>query len=109
MKFQIGQEIIINEDFNITSVISNDVAQIKTGDKGFVDSNGFVHYTTGKARGKIQKLGDTELKGYDTENIAKIIFRRLKNEFGLDEFLDGYDIEEKDFINEIEDVLSDIF
>lgn len=107
-KYKIGEGIGFSQDFEIESAFNDNKLQVKAGDTGFIDSNSNVHYTTGQARGKIQHLDDTEIKGYDHENISKMIFKRIKNQFGLGEFLEGYEISEKDFIGEIEDVLSDI-
>jgi len=108
MNCKIGQQITIADDFVIESVFGGDKLQVKQDDKGFVDSRGMIHYISGQARGKIQKFEDIEAKGYDHENIAKMVFRRIKNEFGLSEYLEDYEISEKDFVNEIEDVLSNI-
>jgi len=108
MSKRIGQEITSTHDFEIELSLSGKTLLVKEGDKGFVDSNGNIHYTTGEARGKIQHLNDTEIKGYDHENIAKMLFRRLNNQFNLKESLDDYDVSEKDFLEELEDILSDI-
>jgi len=106
--YKIGEEIGFSQDFEIEGALSGNKATVKVGDKGYVDSRCNVHYTTGQARGKIQHLDSAEMKGYDYSNIVKMIFKRLKNEFMLDEHLEGYDINEKDFIDELEDILSDI-
>lgn len=106
-KHKIGEEIIINQEFDIQGCFSDDLIQVKKGDKGYIDSNGFVHYITGKARGKIQKIANVEMKGYDTENIAKLIFDRIKTEYGIKEYLYAYD--EKYIIEDINYILSEIF
>jgi len=106
--YKIGEEIGFSQDFEIESVISATKAIVKAGDKGYIDSRCNVHYTTGQARGKIQHLDNAEMKGYDYTNIAKMLFKKLKNEFMLEEHLEGYDFSEKDFIEEIEDILNDI-
>lgn len=108
MKLKIGQEVEITQDFEIEAELSEKKMLVKKGDKGFVDSRGRIHYTSGNAIDKIQLLKDSEVKGYDTENIAEMIFNRLKRVFYIDEFLDVYDISKDDFINEIDDVLMDI-
>jgi len=108
MECKIGQQIAIADNFEIESAFGNNKLQVKQDDKGFVDSKGMIHYTSGQARGKIQKFEDIKVKGYDHENIAKMIFKRIKNEFGLSEYLEDYEISEKDLVNEIEDILSDI-
>jgi len=108
MKLQIGQEIVIKEDFNITGLM-DDTIQVKTGDKGYIDSNGFIHYETGKARGKIQKIAGAELEGYDTENIAKLIYEQLKWKWNIDEHLENYDNDKQQLIDDIDYFLSEIF
>ena len=108
MKFKIGQKIEVTEDFYMEEALSDKKILVKKGDKGFVDSRGHIHYTSGNAIGKIHLLKGLEVKEYDTENIAEMIFNRLKRVFDIDEFLNGYDISKDDFINEIDDVLMDI-
>ena len=105
---KIGQEIIITKDFEIVGFSESEVL-VKKDDKGYVDSMGDLHYQTGAARGKIQAIKeDVDVKGYDCENIAKIIYKRLQSQFEIKEFLEEYEIPVEDFTNEIEDVLSDI-
>lgn len=109
MEFKIGAEIKITEDFEIEGVFGTK-KEVKKGDIGFIDKNGLVHYISGEANGKIQKMADTEItKEYDYENIAKLILRRLIISYNLKEFLDDYEIEQIDIVKEIEDVLTDIF
>lgn len=108
-KYKIGEAISFSEDFEIESALGGNKLQVKAGDKGYIDSRCSVHYTSGQARGKIQSLGkEIEVNGYDHENISKMIFRRIKNEFGLAEHLEGYEISDKNVIEVIEDILSDI-
>ena len=104
---KIDQEVIVREDFKINTRVSERVMTVKKGEKGFLNSNGCLHLTTGKAKGKIIRIDDIEVKGYDHENISKMIFNRL-NSFGIEEFLIYEEIESKHFIEEIEDMLSDI-
>ena len=105
---KIDQEVIVREDFKINTRVSERVMTVKKGEKGFLNRNGCLHLTTGKAKGKIIRIDDIEVKGYDHENISKMIFNRLKNSFGIEEFLIYEEIESKHFIEEIEDMLSDI-
>lgn len=104
---KIGQEIVITKDFEIEGFSGKKIL-VKKDDKGYVDSTGDLHYQTGAARGKIQVIKDADLKGYDHENIAKIIYKRLQSQFDIKEFLEGYEIPVEDFTNEMEDILSDI-
>lgn len=108
MKLLIGQEVEISEGFPLESVLAGKTVNVKKGDKGVVDSNGFIHYISGEARGKIQKFADVELNGYDVENISKLIYKRLDGQFGIDAMLEDNSIGKEDFIAEIEYILSDI-
>lgn len=105
---KIGEEIKIKEDFKINTTISEKVITIKKGDKGYIDSNGFLHLLTGNGRGKIVKINDVKVKGYDHENITKLIFDRLNTEIRLEEILENEELNNKDLLEVIEDVLSDI-
>ena len=49
-----------------------------------------------------------EVKDYDCENIAISIYHRLNSLYGLGMMLEEDDIDEDEFIEEIEDVLSDM-
>lgn len=108
MKNKIGQILTIEQDFVIESAIAGNVIQVKKGDKGFIDSKGLLHYSTGEARGKIQLVKDAEMKGYDHESIATLIYKRLRNAYNLDEIIEDYDLDRDEFIDEIEDILSSI-
>ena len=50
-----------------------------------------------------------KVKEHDYENIAISIYHRLNSLYGLEMILDENEIEEDEFIEEIEDVLSDMF
>jgi hypothetical protein len=108
MKNKIGQIVTVKEDFEIETAIGGKKLQVKEGDKGFVDSRGFIHYTSGKARGKIQVFKDCEVKGYAHNDIASLIFKRLNCEVNLLEMLEDNDIDQNDFTDLIEDILMDI-
>ena len=77
MKHRIGEMIRIKKDFEIKTLMGKDTIHVKVGDTGFMDSTGMIHYLTGEARNKIQKIDDDiEVKGYDYESIAKLIFNK---------------------------------
>ncbi|MRZ28063.1 hypothetical protein GKD08_04710 [Paeniclostridium sordellii] len=106
--YKIGQEIVVKEDFKINTITNEKVMTVKEGDKGFLDSKGFLNLRTGKGRGKIIKINDIEVKGYDHRNISKLILQRLNNVFNLEEFMEYEEIEKSEMIEEIEDVLMEI-
>lgn len=108
MKYKIGQEIEITEDFTLKTVGGRELT-VKAGDKAIIDSRSRIKYISGQARDVMQMLGkDIEVNGYDHRNIASMILNRLNGVFGIEEFLDYNDINDDEMIDEIEDVLMDI-
>ena len=108
MKYKIGQEIEITEDFTLKTVGGSAIT-VKVGDRAVIDSKARVKYISGQARDVVQMLGkDIEVNGYDHRNIASMILNRLNSVFGIEEFLDYNDINDDEMIDEIEDVLMDI-
>lgn len=108
MKYKIGEEIEITEDFTLKTVGGRELT-VKAGDKAIIDSKARAKYISGQARDIMQMLAkDIEVSGYDHANIAKMIANRINQIFGLDEFLDDNDIAQETFEVEIEDVLIDI-
>lgn len=105
---KIGQEVVVENDFKINTIVSDKVITIKKGDRGFLDSKGCLHLINGEGKGKIIKAKNIKLKGYDYENIAIFIYHRLNSLYGLGMMLEENEIDEDEFIEEIEDVLSDI-
>ena len=108
MKYKIGQEIEITEDFTLKTVGGRELT-VKAGDKAIIDSRARIKYISGQARNVMQMLEKgIEVNGYDHVNIAKMIANRLNQVFGLEEFLDDNDIAAESFEIEIEDVLIDM-
>ena len=108
MKYKIGQEIEITEDFTLKTVGGRELT-VNAGDKAIIDSRARIKYISGQARNVMQMLEKgIEVNGYDHVNIAKMIANRLNQVFGLEEFLDDNDIAAESFEIEIEDVLIDI-
>lgn len=107
---KIGQEIIIEQEFNIGSMLTGKESTVKKGDKGFITSRGWLHMTTGECKGKIIKKDDIEVQkeNYDHLNISKLIANRLNCVYGIEEFFIDNDIDNREFVGEIEDILMDI-
>lgn len=105
-----GQEFVLAEDFKTQEVFSEKVVVIPKGTKGFVTGSEFVKLLDGPCMNKEIMLSnnDFHVEGYDTKNIAKMIYNRLRIEFGIDECMSGYDLKPSDIIGEIEDVLEEI-
>lgn len=108
MQLKIGQKIVVQENYEIETCITNTKLQVKKGDVGFIDSHGLIHYLSGQARGKIHNIADVEVKGYDIENISELIFRQLKSDFHINDMLEDYEIDIREFKDSIEDILSEI-
>ena len=102
---KIGQEVEVKKSFKVNTTVSEKVLTVKEGDKGFLDSKECLNLTTGKAKGKIVKINNIEIKGYDHENISKMIFTKLNSEFGLKTYLQDKEIDVNEFMEKIEDVL----
>lgn len=49
-----------------------------------------------------------KVKGYDHSNIARMVLNRLNVVFTIENFLDEEDIQSKEILEEIEDVLKEI-
>lgn len=111
-ELMIGGEIEIIDNFELESMLSKEVVNVKAGDKAIVRANGSIRYLTGEAQGMMQKLKDDVevVQVYDYENIAKVILNRLNGYLGLAEIIEdaGAEISDSEIIDEIEDVLSDI-
>lgn len=108
--FKAGQEVVAQKDFTIESLLGGEPIQVKEGSKAFISADGFLHHTTGTAKGKIQKLSEDKfvVEGYDHENIAKLVWNKILMQCGIQDVLEDYDIDEKTVLEEIEYILLDI-
>lgn len=106
--YKIGQEIEFIDDFEIEKAISKEKVQVKKGDTAVITSHGTAIHTKGQARGMIQCLSGVSIEGYDHRNISEMIFKRLNNVYGLENFLEDEEIDYSEMIDEIEDVLCEI-
>lgn len=109
--FKIGQEITVTKTHDIKGLIDEEeTIRIKEGDKAYIKAIGAIEYLTGDARGKMQFLSEDifEIKGYDHENIASMVYDRLSYRFQMEAFLEDYDISEKEFKEEIQYILDEI-
>ena len=106
--YKLGQEVKFVEEFTIVTLLSETKLTIKKGDKAIVTRTGFK-MLTGEARGKIINFNKSDIvKGYDYENISRLILNRINAVFGLEMYLEDEAIESSEIIEEIEDVLMDI-
>ena len=101
----IGEEIIIQEDKQIKTVLADKVLNVKRGDKALVTKDG-ITYLTGEARGKTEFVNNLENILYDIDNISKIIVRALMSRFEeLEDYMNDYDIEKSELYECVGDEL----
>lgn len=108
---KLGQRIKFDKTFEITSELSNKKLKVAKGDSAIVTKRGYK-IINGEGTGKIVAFTKEEkesIKGLDYENIARTIHERLDYEFDIGEHLNNYEISEEDYIDNIVDVLLDIF
>lgn len=104
-----GSEIEVSEGYEIQSALTGKEIAVKPGDRGYVDLKGWVHYTTGEARGKMHKVYEKdEVVGCDTYAIASMIESRLNMEIQLRDMLDDFGVPEEDFIDMVDSILMDV-
>lgn len=103
--YGIGQELETTKDIEMKKLLSEKTVAIKKGTKVFVGADGYLHYLDGG----IQKLpSDIGAEGYSVTGIAEWIYMWISSRLPLDEFLDDYDIEVKEFKGQIEDALEEL-
>lgn len=104
LEVKIGQELVAQKDYEINGFSDEEPIKVKAGSKAVVNANGYIEHTTGAARGKIQMLNEEnfKIKGYDVENIAKMILDRLKYACEFETVMEDYDLEEKYVLEQIE-------
>lgn len=108
--FKAGQEVVANKDFDVEGFFGEEPIKVKQGSKAFVSADGFLHHTTGAARGKIQMLSEDkfEVKGYDHENIAKMIYEKIARYMEIDSMLEDYDMDKAYLMEVIEEAIEEI-
>lgn len=106
---KLGQKVEFKNEFTIETLVLKDKLTVKKGDCAIVTKNGFK-MLSGDARGKIMSFNehDEEPREIDYENIAKLIYQKLNNEYDISEFITDYDVDKKYFIETIEEVIMDI-
>ena len=104
MKYNIGQVIEIKEDFEIKSVLGNS-KNIKAGTKVYIGGDNFSHMLNGMLS-LIDK--DSQVEGFSVKGIADFIYEMVSARLPIDDMLEDYDIEAKDFKENIEDALEDL-
>ena len=105
---KLGQTIKFKDGFEVKSPISNKIFNIKEGDEAIVTKNGYK-MLSGEARYKKINFRENDVvDGINYSKIASLIYKRLNNEYEIEEFLNDCDIEPCRVIDSIMDILEDI-
>lgn len=107
---KIGQKIIIDNELKNKAHENNRAIDCDINDEAYIDHVGIMHYVTGKAKGKIQKLDLKEsLNSYDYINIAHILCNALREHPAIGIALENGDIDpgviKKVLFNSLFDIL----
>lgn len=106
MKYKVGQILTSNTETIVEKALSGEKVTIPKGNKIIIGADKLAHHIK---NGMIQPLGeDAEVEEYDPSGIAEYLFTCIRSHLPLDEMLDGYELSETDFIDEIEYALEEI-
>lgn len=103
-KYNVGQVLIYKEDSELEGVLGTK-KMIRAGTKVYIGADNFAHYLNGI----IQPLGNADKpEGYSVKGIADWVYMWVSARLPLDDFLNEYDISEKEFKEQIEDALEEL-
>lgn len=107
-KFKIGEELIVDQDYELKGCCSEDVIKVRKGDKILVVKQGFK-YLTGDAGGKWTIRNDIDKTQFDEKNIALRIVENLINTYGYSfkDFMEEEDIDKRDLVEVVLEELSE--
>lgn len=106
MKYKVGQILTSNTETIVEKALSGEKVTIPKGNKIIIGADKLAHHIK---NGMIQPLGeDAEVEEYDPSGIAEYLYTCLRSHLPLDEMLDGYELSEADFIDEVEYALEEI-
>lgn len=106
MEYKIGQILTSKEDVEVEKALSGDKVVIPKGNQIIIGADKLAHHIRNEM---IQPLGENiEVKGYDAAGLAEYIYKKIRNQFEIDEMLENYDDTKERFIEEIEYALDDI-
>lgn len=77
---KVGEKITIDDLLQKRAVTANAAINCEIGDEAYVDCLGLIHYTTGRSKGKVQKLNLEKPRGYDYNNISECLTAALMNQ-----------------------------
>ncbi len=105
-KYNIGQELILTDDMETEGCLGTKKLR-KKGTRLYVTASKkpiMAMYPNGD----FQMIDDAEVDGFSVVGIAEYLYHYLSRQFPIDEFLEGYDIDEKEFKEAIEDGLEEL-
>lgn len=103
-KYNIGEILTYKEDAELEGLLGSK-KKIKKGTKLYIGADNFAHYLDGI----IQPLRKQDsVEGYSVGGIADWLYTWLSTRLPLDDFLEEYEIPEKDFKEHIEDALEEL-
>jgi lipoate-protein ligase A len=101
-KYNIGQLLRAKEDLQLEGCFGKTKA-IKKGTKIYIGADGFAHYLDGTMQPLKEKA-----EGFSVEGITDWLYEWLSGGFPLDDFLEDYEISEKEFKEKIADALEEL-
>lgn len=106
MEYKVGQILTLQKDVEVERCLGGEKMVIPKGNKIIIGQDKLAHHIKTEM---VQPLGDdAEVKGYDADGLAEYIFMDLKSFFPIREWMEGYEIKEKEIINEIKYALEEI-
>ena len=103
MKYNIGEILKTTEDIQAEGIFGSK-KNIKSNTKLYIGADDFIHMLDGT----ISSIENNEVEGYSVKGIADFIYEQISNRLPIDDMLVDYDIEIKDFKENIEDALEEL-
>lgn len=105
MTFKVGQWLKATRDYKTKTVSGNELT-VQKGTRAILGADNFIHHIS---NGNIEPLGSKDtVEGYNSEGITDWIIYCLRLYMPLHEMLEGYNIEEESFRDEINSALMEI-
>ena len=104
----IGEMVEVKEEHTLNPSEKETII-VRKGDKGYLDSEGYIVYVTGDATGIRVRSDDIGVEGYHIANISLKILDDLNYEFDLYDLLDEKGVEIEHVFHCIRNSVGDIF
>lgn len=108
MIYNIGQRIVIANDYDTTKALSDEKITVKAGTKVYVAADlKWPHIM--HENGDIQPLSNNSvIEGFSTVGISEWLYTWLNWRINLGEMLGDYDLKKDDFTREVQDALEEL-